>query len=72
MHARLLHDALAFGGAGAGRQRAARPDGAFIQVRQELGTDDAAHGEIDEAPQARRATASVTQRMRMASARARR
>ena len=33
-------------GPGAGRQRAARPDGAFIQMRQEFGADDAAEHQI--------------------------
>ena len=33
----LIHDARALGGAGTGGQRAARPDGAFVQVRQEFG-----------------------------------
>ena len=38
--ARLIHDGHALGGAGAGSQRAAHPDGAFIQVGQELRADD--------------------------------
>ncbi len=38
----LIHHARALGGAGAGRERGAGPDGAFIQMRQELGADGAA------------------------------
>ena len=34
--ARLVHQTRAFGRSGAGRQGAARPDGAFIEMRQEL------------------------------------
>jgi hypothetical protein len=43
--ARLRHQPVALIRAGAGRQCAASPDGAFIQVRQELGPDDAAGGQ---------------------------
>ena len=35
------------GGAFAGRQRAAHPDGALVEMGQELGADGAADGEID-------------------------
>ena len=61
---------VAFGGSGAGRQRAARPDGAFIQMRQEFGADDAAaaSGSADTAERSRSATPTVTQRNRMAHA----
>ena len=45
--ARLVHDAQALGGAGGGSERAAHPDGAFVEVRQELGADDAAEAEED-------------------------
>ena len=37
--ARLVHHARALGRTGAGRERAARPDCAFIQMRQEFRTD---------------------------------
>ena len=45
-HARLVHDACALGGTGARSKRRARPDGAFIQMRQELGPDDAAERKV--------------------------
>ena len=38
----LIHDADALAGSGAGGQRAARPDGAFVEVGKELGADHAA------------------------------
>ncbi len=38
--------AQAFGGAGGGGEGAADPDGAFVEVGEELGADDAAEGEI--------------------------
>ena len=38
-HANLVGHADAFGGSGARRQRAAHPDGAFIQMGKELGSD---------------------------------
>ena len=38
-------------GPGAGRERAAHPERAFIQMRQKFGTDDAAE-ERDKAPKA--------------------
>ena len=44
--ARLIHEARAFGQAGADGQRAARPDRAFVEVRQEFGADDSAQAEI--------------------------
>ena len=37
--ARLVHDADAFVGPGAGRKRAANPDCAFIEMRQKFGAD---------------------------------
>ena len=43
----LVGELLAFRKAGAVCQRAARPDSAFIQVRQELRADDAAKAQID-------------------------
>ena len=43
--ARLVHGGHALGRAGAGSQRAAHPDRAFIQVRQELRADDAAEAQ---------------------------
>ena len=45
--ARLIHDARALGRAGAGRESAARPDGAFVEMRQKFRADHAAEGEID-------------------------
>ncbi len=36
-----------FGGAGTGRESAANPQRAFIQVRKELGADHSADGQID-------------------------
>ena len=41
----LVGDGEAFGGAGAGSERAADPDGAFVEVREELRADDAAEDE---------------------------
>src|ERR1035438_3021762 len=41
------HDAEALGGAGGWSEGAADPDGAFVEVRQELGADDAAEAEKD-------------------------
>ena len=35
----LIRDAHAFGGSGAGRERAAHPDGAFVEMGQEFGSD---------------------------------
>ena len=43
--ARLVHDAQALGGAGGGSKGAAHPDRAFVEVREELGADDAAEAE---------------------------
>ncbi len=37
--------AMLDGGPGAGRESAAHPDGAFIEVRKKFGTDDSAQGE---------------------------
>ena len=45
--ARLVGDADALVGAGAGSEGAADPDRAFIEVRQEFGADGAAEGEVD-------------------------
>ena len=45
--ARLVGEVDAGSGAFAGRQRAAHPDGAFVEVGQELRADGAAEGEID-------------------------
>ena len=50
-HARLIGQPDAFGRPGAGRQRAAHPDIAFIEMRQELGADDAAEGQVARAGQ---------------------
>ena len=52
--ARLVGDADAFAGAGAGRESAAHPERAFIQMRQEFGTDHAAEGQKDGQAQAQR------------------
>ena len=53
----------AFGRAGAGRERAAHPDGAFVEMGQKLGADDAAERQEDgETPSASAATPTVTQR----------
>ena len=38
----LFGDGEAFGGAGTGSERAANPDGAFVEMGKELGADDAA------------------------------
>ena len=45
--ARLVGEVNAGGGAFAGRQRAADPDGALVEVGQKLRTDGAAQSEID-------------------------
>ena len=45
--ARLVGEVDAGGGAFAGRQRAAHPDGAFVEMGQELRADGPADGEID-------------------------
>src|ERR1039458_3426618 len=45
-NARGVHHPLPFGGPGGGRQGGAGPDRAFIEVRQELGADDAAEEQV--------------------------
>ena len=45
---RLIHEPDAFGGSGAGSQRAAHPQRAFIQMRQEFGADHAAERQVDD------------------------
>ena len=46
----FVHDALAFVGSGAGREGGAGPDGAFVEVRQEFGADDAAAHQVGRMP----------------------
>ena len=43
--ARFVHDGHALGRPGAGRERAAHPDGAFIQMRKKLRADHAAEAQ---------------------------
>ena len=43
--ASLIHDAQAFGGASAGSEGAANPDGAFVEMGKKLGADNAAEAE---------------------------
>ena len=65
--ARLVRDANALVGAGAGSKRAANPERAFVEVRQEFGADGAAEGEVSSpAATPARQMPTVIQRWRMA------
>ena len=66
----LVRHADAFGRAGAGRKRAAHPDRAFVEMRQELRPDRAAE-QYATRTEPRRAIANVAQRQSMARASAR-